>query len=430
MVTNQSYKTSSPALTNSLTPDQLTELQISACMGDPQKQETQRILTLIESLKEVSKNLENNSILFTNRIDSTTAIEVLSELQTKASTIFSTDPILYELYRLICDLKNLLLELENCQGYGLKSFLRRQTINYKVSQVAYAIETKIQAYTDRTRIEDLVKTLVELDNEDEKLKALIEFEKRLSRGFDLDFQELILKRRVFTILEFILCESICAKRVKEQAAVAIGALVKFNRNVFVGLVLMGPIIGALTSMASRCSIEVLSSLIRLIRTPLVDEIEANGHIPRIISLLCSEDLAIQVAALDCILELAFIGRKEVIEAMLREDLIEKLMEMQRMELQSNLIEPETGQYDNDTVSVGTSSQRKVEIKNKGEMGDFPFASCVSRFAIQLEVGEGLIPKERRELKLEILRLVRVASVSDAEVATISAEILWGSSPWN
>jgi hypothetical protein len=46
----------------------------------------------------------------------------------------------------------------------------------------------------------------------------------------------------------------------------------------------------------------------------------------------------------------------------------------------------------------------------------------------LEVGEGLSSEEKREVKLEILRLVKEASRSDAEFATISAEILWGSSP--
>lgn len=55
----------------------------------------------------------------------------------------------------------------------------------------------------------------------------------------------------------------------------------------------------------------------------------------------------------------------------------------------------------------------------------PFASAVSRFAIQLEIGQGLRQREKRQLKQEIIRRVREAIPSDAEAATVLAEILWG-----
>ena len=48
--------------------------------------------------------------------------------------------------------------------------------------------------------------------------------------------------------------------------------------------------------------------------------------------------------------------------------------------------------------------------------------------IQVEVGEGLSGEEKREVKSEILRIVKEASQSEAEFATVSVEILWGSSP--
>ncbi|CAB4273641.1 unnamed protein product [Prunus armeniaca] len=123
--------------------------------------------------------------------------------------------------------------------------------------------------------------------------------------------------------------------VRDQAALAVLGLVKFNKNVFVGLVLMGPIVRALIQMGSSCSIQVLAGLVKIIRTPLVDDI--NGEIPRIISLLGSEDLSTKVAAINCILEIAFLGREEVIGLMLEEHLIKKLMGVQRLEvgLQSN-----------------------------------------------------------------------------------------------
>jgi hypothetical protein len=43
--------------------------------------------------------------------------------------------------------------------------------------------------------------------------------------------------------------------------------------------------GALTSIGSYCLIQVLYSPIKFIRTPLMDEMEANNEIPRIINAL-------------------------------------------------------------------------------------------------------------------------------------------------
>lgn len=258
-----------------------------------------------------------------------------------------------------------------------------------------------------------MKTLQEPCNEDEQVNALVEFEQRLSQGFDLGFQDLILRAKVFTLLESMLFEPFSSKRVQEEAAVAIAALVRFNKNVFVGLVLMGPTIKALIAMSSGCSIMVLSSLVRFIRSPLVDEILANGEIPTIIGFLWSRDLSLCAAALDCVLELAYIGRRKVIEAMLEQDVVKILMDLQRRDLA------------NCDVEAGENRE-----KENGEGFDGSvFEGCVSRFAIQLEVGEGLSPEEKREVKLEVLRIVKEASQSDAEFATVSAEILWGSSPY-
>ncbi|XWS17836.1 hypothetical protein CRYUN_Cryun33cG0102500 [Craigia yunnanensis] len=145
---------------------------------------------------------------------------------------------------------------------------------------------------------NLVETLEDSVDEDEKVKVLIEFEYRLLQGFDLHFQDFILKAKVFSILELLLCDSSCSIRIQD---LVIAALVRFNKDGFVGLVLMGPTVRVLISMSSCCSIRVLSLLIKLIIIPLVDELEAYKEIPRIISLLSSENVSIQVGAIDCIL---------------------------------------------------------------------------------------------------------------------------------
>lgn len=265
---------------------------------------------------------------------------------------------------------------------------------------------EIKAWIDLESLRNLVKILEESVDEDEIIRVLKEFQSRVAQGFDRDLQDLILRTKIFTFVESILCDSQRSVRIREESAVAILYLVRFNKDVFVGLVLMGPTIRALISISSCRTLEVLSSLIRLMKSPLIDIIESNGEIPNIIALLSSPDSSIQVAAVDCILEIGYFGRKEAIEALLEHGLIENLMELQR------------------SVTGGGGREDGETMDSK--RGDF--SSCVARFAVQLEVGEGLRQREKREFKLEVLKRVRESAVSEAEAATVAAEVLWGSSP--
>lgn len=389
--------------------------------SDHEELQNQRVLllALLDALKMASKDLQCN-LIFLNNTDfskSKTTFEALSKLEAEAGNLLSTDPNLFIISQLLCNLNTLLEMLEKSQGYSLSSLLCRQITSYKISQVAFTIEAEIQAFLDRENVQILARTLKDSEDEDQKVKVLIEFRNRVCQGFNRDFQDLVLRAKVFSILETILCDSMCSNRVRDQAALVIDALVRFNKNVFVGLVFMGPIVGALVSMGSCCSIQVLCSLIKFIRTPLIDEMESNGEIPRIVNLLSSEESPIQAASLDCILELAYCGRKEVIEAMLGGELVEKLMELQRLE------------HGNEDLEKGQLFQTENEgVCERDFVQNYPFEICVVRFAVQIEVGEGLNKVEKIEVKLEILRRVRAASVSEAESATIEAEVLWGSSP--
>lgn len=405
-------------------------------MDQSQNQEDDDVSKLLQVLKNASKDLQNNPIFTSNNPHDESA-KLLLDLHVKSQSLLSTNSNLSKLCQLLSNLKTLLEKLQKCQGYGLKSLLHRQVTNYKISQVAYAIEAEIQAYFDRESVQKLVKILEESETVEEKVKVkmLIGFTKRVSsQGFDRDFQDLILKAKVFSVLEMLLCDSSCSKRVREHAALAIAALASFNRNVFVGLVLMGSIIQNLISMESSCSIQVLSSLISIIRSPLIDEIHSRGEIPNIINLLNSENLSIKVAAIDCICQIAYFGRREVIEAMLAQDLIHKLMELQRSKHGKRLMKKDEF-IDNESVVICEEADAKSgttmeESESEEEIAihDCPFSNCVARFAVQVEVGEGLSQKEKKEIKLEILKRVREASVSEAESATIVAEVLWGSSP--
>lgn len=390
-----------------------------------------QVLTVLEALRQASHHLQTNPTLNSDNSNSS-AIKALLELETKSNSLLSSDPHLSALSRHLSSLKDLVHTLQKSRGHSLTSFLTRRASTQSISRVAGSIESEIRAWIDRERVEDLTSALRELADDDELVKLLTQFENRVSQGFSHELQDLILKSKVFSLLESVLCNPNCSKKIREHSGFAVSALIRFNRDVFVGQVLMGRTVLALIAMGSRSSITVLWSLIKSIKSPLVDEIESNGEIPKIISFFSSQDLDIRIAAVDCAFEIGYYGRKEAIEAMLKEGVIEKLLELQRSEMGGILIEmgwfnEEENRKSFDGVDI-EGIRRSRDSREKRFLETHPFASCVARFAVQLEVGEGLRQREKRAFKQEILGLVREACASDAEAATIVAEVLWGSSP--
>ncbi|KAG7023487.1 hypothetical protein SDJN02_14512, partial [Cucurbita argyrosperma subsp. argyrosperma] len=359
----------------------------------PKKDDSPRVVRVLEALKQASHELQAHPSPRSGKFNSP-AIKALLELEVESDKILSSDPNLLTLAQHLGNLKALVETLQKCRGYGLRSFLTRRFATNSVSQVAGLIEAEIQAWIDRESLESLVRGLKEpSDDENELIKLLVQFENRLAQGFNRELQDLMLKSKVFSLLESIVCDSNFSKTIREHSAYAIGAMVRFNKDVFVG-----------------------------------QEIESNGDIPKIISLLNCHDLQIRVLAMDCIIEIGYYGRKETVDTMLEEDLIDRLVELQRSELGGDLIG--LGKHtaeESREVAAGEVEGRR-ESREKRFLESHPFASCVAKFAVQLEVGEGLRKREKRAIKPEILRRVRKACVSDAEAATIIAEVLWGSSP--
>ncbi|GMG98986.1 hypothetical protein Nepgr_000826 [Nepenthes gracilis] len=230
------------------------------------------------------------------------------------------------------------------------------------------------------------------------------------------------------VLESILCDTSMSTGVREKSAMAIAALARFNKDVFVGQVLMGFTVRALVLMGTRRSLQVLTFLVKLIKGHLVDDIELNGEIPRIISTLASQDISVQTMAIDCILEMAYFSRKEGIETMLKCGLIEKLVFLQRLEIgcDSNGANEEDDRQGSGNCEEA-DLEEEIEREDRETLKSRPFSGCVAGFSVQVEVGSGTEKSEKKELKMEILRRARDASVSEAEAATIVAEILWGSS---
>ncbi|KAK6945168.1 hypothetical protein RJ641_026270 [Dillenia turbinata] len=396
-------------------------------------EENQQLLKVLETLKQASHELRANPT--PQAYESNSSIRALLELETETDSILSNDPKLQNLSHHLSNLKHLVDNFKKSRGgLSLRYFLNRRASSHEISKIAGEVESEIQAWIDRESIENLLRVLQQSNNEEEKTHHLALFEKRVSQGFNRDLQDLVLKSKLFDQLELILCKFDFSKKLREQAALAILALIKFNKDVFVGQVLMGQTIKALISLSSCSSIKVLCSLIKSIKSPLVDEIESNGDIKKIINLLDSYDLQIRVLAFDCVLEIGYFGRKEAVEAMLKEGLIEKLVEMQRSDLGGDLIETgrayvvEEDEKEEIIRDGGVERETKRVSRERRFLERHPFASCVARFAVQLEVGEGVRQREKRAFKQEILVRVREASVSDAEAATILAEVLWGASP--
>ncbi|MFS7977834.1 putative armadillo-like helical protein [Helianthus anomalus] len=370
------------------------------------KTDSQQVLHILKALKQASHNLHQNpnpSQTDNNTVSSESAIKALLELEHESESILCNDPHLVTLSTHLTALKTLIEHSCNAQQrkHGLRSFITRRVNSHEVSRLAGAIESEIQAWIDREFIKTLTQTLVhtgsvtvESDTKQELvlIDLIEEFEERIGRGFDRKLQDLILRSKVFTKLESILCERSFSNAVREASAFAIAELIRFNKDVFVGQVLISKTVCALISLASVRSIQILCTLIRSIKSPIVDEIVSGDIIPKLVGFLTSDEVSIRAVAVNCVLEIGYFGRKEAIDAMLEADLVKRLVELQRCE--------------------------------KGDV----FGSCVARFAVQLEVGEGLRQREKRELKQEVLKRVREASVCEAEAATIIAEVLWGASP--
>ncbi|GAB2216143.1 hypothetical protein Droror1_Dr00023911 [Drosera rotundifolia] len=404
-----------------------------------------QILIVLDLLKQASHSLHSNPTTNPNSIIS--ALLSLSSLLSNDHSHSTLSSLLKSLNQVSSK-----SDLSSSFGFGMRRGRRRLL---EISNLAARIEAELQSWIDRYSLDALVKSLLGFgakskdsvdsvndsvaDSVDsagdsigdsvvvdssELTRLLTRLRERVdSGGFSRGLQDAVLRSRVLRELETVLCDGERDVGLREQCGLVIESLVRFNKNVFVAEVRMGKTTRGLIELNTTESLRIVCSLIRLIKSPLVDEIEANNGIEMMIELLCSKRVEIRVSAMECVFEIGYFGRKEAIEAMMGEGLVEKLVELQRGELGGVLIEMgrcgEGKSEDGGNVAV---MSREEYLKWR------PFASCVARFAVMLEVGEGLRRREKRAFKLEMLKRVREASISDAEAATIVAEVLWGSYP--
>lgn len=413
------------------------------------------VLRLLRLLEDASHHFHTNN----------SPTKLLAQIETELGMFVSSDPRLSTLSSYLSQLKVLLQTQEESKSkHRIRSFFTNKIRALEISRLSRLTRSEIQAWSDRQNLEELAGILRERfsnsdsttsssstsistsswDEESLIIEKLSQLRDRLGRGFDIHFQDDLLKSRIYSLLERLLGRTSISKRVREMAAYTLKELVLFNKDVFVGQVLVGQTIKGLVTMGSMCGLDVLKSLIKAIKSPLVDELDLFGGILKIVQILgddyrsTSSELGLRVMAIDCIMEIGYYGRKEAIESMLNEaGLIKKLVDLQRSEWGGTLIEMEKEENNDNSNSKEEEEEEKDRFvnlsssrskKEKKFLLKHPFASCVARFAVQLEVGEGLRQREKRAFKQEILKRVREASVSDAEAATIIAEVLWGSSP--
>uniref|UniRef100_A0A0E0K6F4 Uncharacterized protein n=1 Tax=Oryza punctata TaxID=4537 RepID=A0A0E0K6F4_ORYPU len=402
-------------------------------------EEEEDFLRVLRALRDAARRVEA-----AGGGDDGPALHALLALDASADDLLAGDPDLGTLRRLLARIGALSWSIRFAgEGGGIVGCLRGRWRRCKarrgIARAAGGVAGEIQAWINRENVARLVAAL-RSDGDDAGAAArarLAELEARLvSVGrFDPRLQRALLQHGVFGAVEAKLGDP----GVGDGCAAAVLALVRFNKDVFVGPVLMGRAVGALVASASAspAPLRTLNGLVAAIRSPLVDELHARGELPRLVALLCSADPRIRALALEFALRIGYYGRKEIVDALLAEGLVKRLLCLQRSETYDSYFsqqeKPDHGIIKGVIFFTGILGCHGEEDDDGGG-GDTamssprPFVSAVARFAVQVEVGEGLSQREKRAAKLEIMRRVREAAVSPAEEATVLAEVLWGATP--
>ncbi|CAA2977083.1 Armadillo-like helical, partial [Olea europaea subsp. europaea] len=307
-----------------------------AVAGGKEETRLQQVSKILEAIKKVSNDLQSKP-----SSDSVDCIKTFMQLQKKSDSVFSADPRLSSVNQHLSELNELIQDVLDSKtgGRSIRSFVTRRVRFHEISRISSLIESELQAWIDRETVLNLTKTLHQIHNskasiltssdEEILLKKMDSFRGILSKGFDIKLQDFLLKSGIFLNLERVLCNPLFSTRVREKSAIAIEELVLYNKDVFVGLVLIGQTVKSLASMASLSSLQVLCSLIKAIKSPLVDELESCCGISKIVDLLqYSGDFGLRLMAFNCVLEIGYYGRKEAVQAMLNAGLIKKLVELQ------------------------------------------------------------------------------------------------------
>lgn len=343
----------------------------------------------------------------------------------------------------ISSLQNLIQHLESqvqrarkvARRRGLKYYLAsisNTVLGHELGRIGQSMESELQSWLDQQGVRELVDTLCK-DSEDAKVKAISSFEAAVRKGYDAQLQDTILSAGLVERLSSSLRPGAASWRVQREGAFALCALLEFNKDIFVSMVIMAKFVENILSLMSVEPDEhvlilvcVLKSALSAGKAVIVDEIYSKSGVEKIVVLLDHKPQPLQHAAMDCVFELAYYGRIEVVKKMLELEVIQKLAKLEHSNMAGHLPAVETANRTKQGIETNTCDLdvHIPPIRLDDGHAAQPFTKAVTRFALHLAIGTGLRKRERRALKLEFLKQIKDVMHDDAEIANITAEVLW------
>lgn len=393
------------------------------------------VVRAVKALIDASQHLQNDAGIL-GVID--TLIGRLKLLLVKEQQMYAHKHHVSDLRGRIQSLQKLIKSLD-MQLQRARKAAHRRGLQYCLTRISNAVlgdemgrirqsmESELQSWLDRQGVRDLARILGN-DSEDKQVQAISSFEAALRKGYDSQLQDTILTSGIVEKLASLLTPNAAPWRVQKEAAFALAALPEFNKDVFLSLVLMAEVVKNILSLMSNESDEhilylvcVLKCLLSAGRIVIADEISGNDGVQNVVNFLDHKYQPLQHVAMDCIFELVYYGRIELIQTLLELDVVKKLARLQC--LNGAAYSEKAAKQRMDCNSLPLDTDRPRALIQDGHTGQ-PFASAVTKLALHLAIGTGLRKREKSALKRDLLRQIKDVFQDDAEVGNIIAEVLW------
>ena len=314
-------------------------------------------------------------------------------------------------------MEQIMYDYTNTMGPSYVKCWLELAITHHVGKTQHDILSRIQSWLDEQCVQDL-STIVgpTIDDDEAQVKAMSSFEAIVHRGYNASIQETILLCGLAGKLATLLKPNIASWDVQKQTAFTIIALLPFNKDVFVSLLLMAKVVKNIFALMDTQPDEnvllllcVLRSMLMVGHAIVVEEISRQNGVPKIVSLLNRNQEALQHVAFDCILELVYNGRMEVLQKVFESEIVKNLVMLHDSYKES---------WNKKCASLG------VRTNGDGHAHAYPFANALIEFAQCFVNGLGLRKQEKRALKEVFLRQVKEIVQDKVEVANITIEIWW------
>ncbi|MCO5583390.1 hypothetical protein L7F22_037300 [Adiantum nelumboides] len=326
------------------------------------------------------------------------------------------------------------------QRSGLKYYLAsvsNTVLGNEVTRIGQSMGSKLQSWLDQQGVRELEEVLSS-GSEDACLKAISSLKDMVQNGYDPVLQETVLSCGLVEKLAKLLRPNAPVSwNIRKEAAFALCALLDFNKDIFLSLVLMAKVVENLVKLMDTQPEQHLVILVCVLKgflsagqTIVVDEFHSQDGVAKIVNLLDHKSQALTHAAMDCVFEMAYYGRIEVLQEMFKLGVVQKLATLHQSSIIAGgvgYIEKESHSAQERGIVLGNLNGNKTPEGSQAGGGTsvlHPFSNAVTRFALHFVVGTGLRKRERRALKQEFLKQISEIMHDDAEVANITAEVLW------